>query len=87
MAGLVTSDIGLGLATSVPGLGLATSDLGLGLGITNFGLVNITGIGKNVPDGLKPLLQCLKTVPISSAEAERGFSELNIGLKSQIEVR
>lgn len=34
--------------------------------------------GKDIPDGLKDLFIAINTIPISSAECERGFSQMNL---------
>ena len=76
--GNATSGLGHDLSLVTSGLVLGLSTSGLGHGLTNSAPINITGKGKRVPDGSKPLLQCLRTVPISRAEAERRFSEINL---------
>ena len=34
--------------------------------------------GRRVPDDLQPLLRCCYCIPVSSAECERGFSQVNL---------
>jgi len=34
--------------------------------------------GKRVPDGLQPLLTAVDTIPVCTAECERGFSQMNL---------
>lgn len=34
--------------------------------------------GRRVPDELQPLLRCCSCIPVSSAECERGFSQMNL---------